>query len=47
MSLSGPVPPMLLKEVIPLGSTLDMINLSLLTGNVPEYVKVALLKTSA
>ena len=44
--LLDPIPTRLLKEVLPLVSTslLDMINLSLLTGYVPQSFKVAVIK---
>ena len=44
--LLGPIPTRLLKEVVPLSGTslLDMINLSLLSGYVPQSFKVAVIK---
>ena len=44
--LLDPIPTRLLKEVLPLVSTslLDMINLSLVTGYVPQSFKVAVIK---
>ena len=44
--LLDPIPTRLLKEVLPLVSTslLDMINMSLLTGYVPQSCKVAVIK---
>ena len=44
--LLDPIPTRLLKEALPLVSTslLDMINLSLVTGYVPQSFKVAVIK---